>query len=382
MRRSWQLAAVIAMLAGMATWQSGIATATSPSQDGDSAAVEMQDNVFRPRTLNVAVGTEVTWENAGENSHTTTSSSDEWDSDELAPGDSFSQTFEEPGVYTYFCRIHRDRGMVGTIVVGDEEDDEDSADQESAPAPADAAAPADASEGDSGDEYTAEEHAAMMREMMSQMMGQMMPPGMMAAPAEDDDANGSDGDDYADTDDRDDDDRDADDDRDYDDGDDRDRDGRGHRDYDDHGFYVVRPGDTLSGIASWFGVPVMSLAYANGIYNPNYIRYGEVLVIPGHGDYKWSGGYGYGSYYNRYGYGTSGNYSSYWPYYRIPYGWGYSSYYWPNWNYGWNSYGSSWYKSYPTYNYKYPTTYYGKSYGSGWTYPWYGKKAYPYGGCC
>jgi LysM repeat protein len=45
-------------------------------------------------------------------------------------------------------------------------------------------------------------------------------------------------------------------------------------------FYLVRRGDTLSGIAARFGVPVPALARANGIFNPNLIRAGRCLVIP------------------------------------------------------------------------------------------------------
>lgn len=44
--------------------------------------------------------------------------------------------------------------------------------------------------------------------------------------------------------------------------------------------YRVRPGDTLSGIAARFGVPVNQLAKANGIRNPNRIYAGQVLCIP------------------------------------------------------------------------------------------------------
>jgi putative chitinase len=44
--------------------------------------------------------------------------------------------------------------------------------------------------------------------------------------------------------------------------------------------YVVRRGDTLSGIAYRFGVSVNSLIRANGLANPNRIYAGQRLVIP------------------------------------------------------------------------------------------------------
>ena len=45
--------------------------------------------------------------------------------------------------------------------------------------------------------------------------------------------------------------------------------------------YKVKKGDTLSEIAKSFGVDMWDLANANGIRNPNYIRVGQVLTIPG-----------------------------------------------------------------------------------------------------
>ena len=48
-------------------------------------------------------------------------------------------------------------------------------------------------------------------------------------------------------------------------------------------WYTVRFGDTLSGIAWRFGTSVGALMAANGIANPNYIRVGQRLAIPGGG---------------------------------------------------------------------------------------------------
>lgn len=44
--------------------------------------------------------------------------------------------------------------------------------------------------------------------------------------------------------------------------------------------YVVQRGDTLSGIARWFGVSTQELAAANNIYNPSRIYVGQRLCIP------------------------------------------------------------------------------------------------------
>jgi soluble lytic murein transglycosylase-like protein len=45
--------------------------------------------------------------------------------------------------------------------------------------------------------------------------------------------------------------------------------------------YTVRPGDTLSGIASRLGVSASALAHANGITDPNRVFAGRQLRVPG-----------------------------------------------------------------------------------------------------
>ena len=44
--------------------------------------------------------------------------------------------------------------------------------------------------------------------------------------------------------------------------------------------YIVQPGDTLSAIAWRFGTTVWTIAQANGIWNPNLIYIGQTLYIP------------------------------------------------------------------------------------------------------
>jgi plastocyanin len=82
---------------------------------GSGSAVSIVDFFFMPSTLNVAVGTNVTWTNNGMVTHTSTSDSALWDSGFLAPGQSFSFTFSIAGTYQYHCTVHD--GMMGSIVV-------------------------------------------------------------------------------------------------------------------------------------------------------------------------------------------------------------------------------------------------------------------------
>ncbi|MFN8592967.1 MAG: LysM domain-containing protein [Thermomicrobiales bacterium] len=44
--------------------------------------------------------------------------------------------------------------------------------------------------------------------------------------------------------------------------------------------YVVRDGDTLSGIAARFGVPEDAILKTNGISNPDKLFVGQELLIP------------------------------------------------------------------------------------------------------
>ena len=58
--------------------------------------------------------------------------------------------------------------------------------------------------------------------------------------------------------------------------------------------YVVRYGQTLSGIAAYHGVSVYALASYNGISNPNYVQAGQCLCIPPAGYYGYhQPSYGY-----------------------------------------------------------------------------------------
>jgi LysM repeat protein len=52
---------------------------------------------------------------------------------------------------------------------------------------------------------------------------------------------------------------------------------------------VVRWGENLTRIARYYGTTVWAIAQANGIWNINYIRAGQALLIPGWGPGSWPG---------------------------------------------------------------------------------------------
>ncbi len=72
---------------------------------------------FQPRDFSLLRGTQVTWTNNDTFTHTVTSSSGpgSFNSGDLASGQSFTFTFNQPGTYTYGCTHHL--SMKGRIVV-------------------------------------------------------------------------------------------------------------------------------------------------------------------------------------------------------------------------------------------------------------------------
>jgi plastocyanin len=96
----------------------GFACTKTPA--GHNLQVAMQDFVFAPESLEVAVGDTVTWVNQGANQHTSTSGEvgapdGKWDSGVLSSGGSFIHVFTDAGNFHYYCQIHGAMGMKGVI---------------------------------------------------------------------------------------------------------------------------------------------------------------------------------------------------------------------------------------------------------------------------
>ncbi len=87
--------AVIALAAG------------APPEAGVQRDVLIPGKFFSPQREVVLIGDTVTWRNQDSSSHTATAEDSSFDSGNLSPGASFSQTFAAPGIHVYFCRIHR-----------------------------------------------------------------------------------------------------------------------------------------------------------------------------------------------------------------------------------------------------------------------------------
>jgi plastocyanin len=82
----------------------------------DATTVDIKDFMYAPASLEIPVGATVTWSNRDAAPHTATAQDREaLQSGTLKPGDSYSQTFDQPGRFDYFCEFHAN--MKGTIVV-------------------------------------------------------------------------------------------------------------------------------------------------------------------------------------------------------------------------------------------------------------------------
>ena len=77
--------------------------------------VEIVEFKYEPDPVRVAVGATVVWSNSDLAAHTVTADDGSWGSKYMAQGDVFSRTFDEPGVYVYYCELHppRQAGIAG-----------------------------------------------------------------------------------------------------------------------------------------------------------------------------------------------------------------------------------------------------------------------------
>jgi plastocyanin len=89
-----------------------VSAAPGTAASGDARIVQF---AFVPASLDVPVGSRVTWTNGDPTPHTVTADGGAFDSKQLDPGASFSVALDTPGSFKYHCEIHPT--MVGTVVV-------------------------------------------------------------------------------------------------------------------------------------------------------------------------------------------------------------------------------------------------------------------------
>ena len=90
--------------------------AAAPSGDAvRSAEVEIEDFAYSPDPVTIEEGGKVTWKNRDSAPHTATAEDGSFDTGTIEEDKLKSETFKEPGTYTYVCSIHPQ--MHGTVEV-------------------------------------------------------------------------------------------------------------------------------------------------------------------------------------------------------------------------------------------------------------------------
>src|SRR5579885_2816806 len=79
----------------------------------DSPTVDMKNIAFSPVEIHIAPGQSVTWTNSDPLQHTVTADDGSFDSGLIDPGATFSQEFDAPGTYQYYCTPHGSAGLHG-----------------------------------------------------------------------------------------------------------------------------------------------------------------------------------------------------------------------------------------------------------------------------
>ena len=86
---------------------------------GGEVSVSMKDNKYDPVEITVAAGTTVKWTNAEARKHTVTADNAAFTSGDIAKDGTFTQKFDTPGTFGYFCEFHGSAGsgMAAKVIV-------------------------------------------------------------------------------------------------------------------------------------------------------------------------------------------------------------------------------------------------------------------------
>jgi plastocyanin len=99
-------------------------TTTGGSLVNEGLTIDISDFEFAPTPATIKAGDVVTWENTSEVTrhgitHEPNLEAGEerlFDSNTIQPGESFSQTFDEPGTFDYVCSIHPAQMQASIII--------------------------------------------------------------------------------------------------------------------------------------------------------------------------------------------------------------------------------------------------------------------------
>jgi|HubBroStandDraft_3_1064219.scaffolds.fasta_scaffold02235_3 plastocyanin len=108
---------------GLAALACGGGGSSSPTSPGQTVTVQIMDNSFNPKDVNINPGDTVTWVDMGSAPlHTVSAGDGSFDSGNslTGKGKSFSHTFNTGGVTVlYYCKVHQSCCLMqGAVVVG------------------------------------------------------------------------------------------------------------------------------------------------------------------------------------------------------------------------------------------------------------------------
>ncbi len=93
-------------------------TESQPAPSGDARRaekVQIVEFAYGPDPVTIEAGGKVTWQNEDTAPHTATADDGSFDTDILEKGKTKSETFKQPGTFTYYCQVHPT--MHGTVEV-------------------------------------------------------------------------------------------------------------------------------------------------------------------------------------------------------------------------------------------------------------------------
>lgn len=90
--------------------------AQQPAEAAESASVTIRQMQFVPARVVVKKGGTVTWNQVDTMPHTVTARDGSFGSQQLGANQSFSQVFDTPGTYSYYCTIHPSMQAIVEVV--------------------------------------------------------------------------------------------------------------------------------------------------------------------------------------------------------------------------------------------------------------------------
>ncbi|NEP36098.1 MULTISPECIES: plastocyanin [unclassified Moorena] len=109
------------ILLAIATFAMSVAPATAATVEVKMGSTKGSPMQFDKNKVTISAGDTVKWVNTKMPPHNVIFEGDAADKSHkklvYKIGESFTATFDQPGIYSYYCQPHRGAGMKGTVIV-------------------------------------------------------------------------------------------------------------------------------------------------------------------------------------------------------------------------------------------------------------------------